>query len=90
MNNLLNKNEALEAMLRQAGLKAEYVRLISCTLNDNYYELELRSDWMWYEGYVGAVSGTLAGFNYEPWVDTDCEDGENCAALLGDRAIFAA
>lgn len=90
MNNLLNKYEALEAALDQTGLNSEYVRLISCSLCGSYYAIELRSDWMWYECMVGAVSGSLMGLNYEPSVDVEALDGVNCAELLDDVAASVA
>lgn len=90
MNNLLNKTEALRAALEQAGLESANVRMLSCRLNGTCYEIELRSDWMRYECYVGCVSGELRGFNYEPSVDVEAIDGVRCDQILGGNVQFAA
>jgi len=83
MNNLLNKNEALNAALTQADLTHEDVRLLSCRLDGNFYEMYLCTDWMRYVCYVGAVSGELVGIDYEPVIDLDSLNGVSRAELLG-------
>ena len=89
MNNILNKYEALRAALSQANLDAETTRMISCKLSGSCYELQLRSDWVSYECYVGAVSGELLGLNYEPSIDVEGTDGTVCAELLGKKKLAA-
>lgn len=89
MNNLLNKNEALNAALTQAYLNGEDVRLMSCRLSGNYYELNLCTDWMRYVCYVGAVSGELVGIDYVPVIDLDSLSGVSRAELLGMGDIAA-
>lgn len=91
MNNLLNKYEALEAALQQARLNPEDVSLISCRIDGVYYVIELLSNWMRYECYVGVVSGELRGLDYEPCLNLETENYENCAELLAENtAHFAA
>lgn len=80
MNTKLTASAALAAAIACADLSREDPRCESVCCRDGYYELTLRTAFLRYEFYVDAVSGQVAGVNFEP-VEPESECGENICRL---------
>lgn len=66
---------AVEAVLRETGLRPDEARFTLAERQGECYYLAFHTDWMKYEAYVSALDGELLGLDYEPCVDESYAPG---------------
>ena len=73
MNNIISAREAFFIAVKEAGLEANSPVCTDITLNGSIYEISIKTLFLRYDFYVGALSGEVLGINFEPF--TDLESG---------------
>ena len=71
MNNILSSYEAYCIAVKEAGLEANSPVCTDITLDGSIYEISIKTLFLRYDFYVGALSGEVLGINFEPFTDLE-------------------
>ncbi|MDD6089503.1 MAG: hypothetical protein SO014_01055 [Candidatus Limivicinus sp.] len=90
MKKLINKYEAIKAVISCTGLDTDDTWVLLIRDDGEYIETVLRTGWMKYDCYVDRSSGEVVGIDSEPCVDADNSGYATCASLMKELRYRAA